>query len=254
MNELNVLICEDEGPAGKLLVSYLEEIAPGISIVGIIETGEEAKDMILKQGDSIDLIFMDIELADGPCFNTLDQMELSTPIIFTTAYDEYALKAFRLNSVDYLVKPITKEHVLSALEKFESMKTMFVDTEKFRFTRNFFEQKTYKERFLVKLGRKLFPVKTKEIAYFMATDKMVWLVTDQNKKYIINYTLNDLEELLDPDLFFRLNRQFICNISSIQELEPYFKGQVTAKLFPIPDIEVVVSRNKTPELKNWLGV
>lgn len=254
MNELNVLICEDEGPAGKLLMSYLKEIAPEISIEKIIETGEEAKEFIQDMGESLDLIFMDIELADGPCFNTLDQMELTIPIIFTTAYDEYALKAFRLNSVDYLVKPITKDQVLSALDKYETMKSAFVGNEKFLFTKNFFEQKTFKERFLVKLGRKLFPVKTEDIAYFMATDKMVWLVTDQNKKYIINYTLNDLEELLDPDLFFRLNRQFISNISSIKELEPYFKGQVTAKLHPVPDIEVIVSRNKTPELKNWLGV
>lgn len=254
MNELNVLICEDETPAGKLLKSYLNEIDAGISIEGILETGEEAKEVILNRGEHIDLIFMDIELADGPCFNTLDQMELTIPIIFTTAYDEYALKAFRLNSVDYLVKPITKEDVKSALDKFNTMRATFTESENFRFTKSFFEQKVYKDRFLVKLGRKLFPLKTQEIAYFMATDKMVWLVTDQNKKFIINYTLNDLEELLDPGSFFRLNRQFISNISAIRELEPYFKGQVAAKLDPFPDIEVIVSRNKTPELKSWLGV
>ncbi len=254
MNKLNVLICEDEAPAGKLLQSYLEEISPGISIEGILETGEEAKNLILEKEGSIDLIFMDIELADGPCFNTLDEMELTIPVIFTTAYDEYALRAFKLNSVDYLVKPITKEDVQSALEKFDSMRNVFLETGNFRFTKTFFEQKSFKERFLVKLGRKLFPVKTEDIAYFLATDKMVWLVTDQSKKYIINYTLNDLEELLDPEMFFRLNRQFIANVSAIQELEPYFKGQVTAKLHPVPDIEVIVSRNKTPELKSWLGV
>ncbi len=116
------------------------------------------------------------------------------------------------------------------------------------------ESTHYKERFLVKLGRKLFPVHAEEIAYFMAKDKLVWLVTKERKKYIINFTLTDLEELLDPKRFFRLNRQYITNFDSVIELEPYFKGQVTVRITPPVDEEIIVSRNKTPDLKEWLGV
>jgi DNA-binding LytR/AlgR family response regulator len=106
----------------------------------------------------------------------------------------------------------------------------------------------------VKLGRKLFPLNTNEIAYFMASDKLVWLVTNEKKRYIVNFTLSELEEILDPEIFFRLNRQFITNVNAVKDLEPYFKGQVTVNLLPPVEEEIIISRNKTPELKDWLGV
>lgn len=249
---MNVLICEDEAPARKQIAKIISEVNPDAAIVALVETGEEALSAIRKY--DLGLIFMDIELADGSCFETLDKVEINTPIIFTTAYDEYALKAFKLNSIDYLVKPITKNDIESAFEKYSKMRRSFEDTSAFRFSRSVMNGSSYKERFLVKLGRKLFPIQTSEIAYFMAKDKLVWLITKERKKYIVNFTLNDLEDILNPKKFFRMNRQYITNIESVKDLEPYFKGQVTVNLIPPVDEDIIVSRNRTPELKEWLGV
>jgi DNA-binding LytR/AlgR family response regulator len=249
---MNVLICEDEAPARKQISKNIRDVYPEVNIVAAVETGEEALSVIEKE--DLDLIFMDVELADGPCFETLDNVEIHTPVIFTTAYDEYALKAFKLNSIDYLVKPISRQDIENGFEKYKKMKQSFEEVPSFRFKREVFQQKNYKERFLVKLGRKLFPLNTNEIAYFMASDKLVWLVTTEKKRYIVNFTLSELEEILDPEVFFRLNRQFITNVSAVKDLEPYFKGQVTVNLIPPVEEEIIISRNKTPELKDWLGV
>tara|TARA_R110000868_G_scaffold259361_5_gene517321 strand:- start:85808 stop:86557 length:750 start_codon:yes stop_codon:yes gene_type:complete len=249
---MNILICEDEAPARKQISKMICKSNNDAILVAAVETGEEALEAISKY--DLDLIFMDIELADGPCFETLDKVEVRTPIIFTTAYDEYALKAFSLNSIDYLVKPISQENVDRAFDKYYNIKESFEHTPGFTFSRNILDKNVYKERFLVKLGRKLFPLHTSEVAYFMSYDKMVWLVTHERKRYIINYTLAELEELLNPKEFFRLNRQYISHIKAIKELEPYFKGQVMVNISPQVDDEIIISRSKTPELKSWLGV
>ena len=249
---MKILICEDEAPASKQISKHIQEVRGDAEIVAAVETGEEALSMIRKH--ELDLIFMDVELADGPCFETLDKIEISTPIIFTTAYDEYALKAFKLNSIDYLVKPISRDDVARGFQKYQKMKQTFDDGLGFKFAKEILQETNYKDRFLVKLGRKLFPLHIDEIAYFMASDKLVWLVTKERKKYIISFTLTELEEMLNPEVFFRLNRQFITHIDSVKDLEPYFKGQVTVNLNPPVEDEIVISRGKTPELKDWLGV
>lgn len=249
---MKILICEDEAPASKQISKHIKAVQKDAEIVAAVETGEEALSEIRKH--DLDLIFMDVELADGPCFETLDNIEINTPIIFTTAYDEYALKAFKLNSIDYLVKPITRDDIAKGLEKYKRVKKTFEKGPAFKFAKEILNENNYKDRFLVKLGRKLFPLKVDEIAYFIASDKLVWLVTNQKKKYIINFTLTELEEMLNPELFFRLNRQFIAHINSVKDLEPYFKGQVTVNLTPPVEYEIIISRNKTPELKEWLGV
>ncbi len=249
---MNILICEDEAPARKQISRLIEEVFEYAKIIGAVETGAEALSAIRKY--DLDLIFMDVELADGPCFETLDKIEVRTPIIFTTAYDEYALKAFSLNSIDYIVKPITRENIEGAFNKYQRVKNAFGKAPGFTFSKKMIDRNDYKERFLVKLGRKLFPLTVEDIAYFMSQDKMVWIVTHERKRFIINYTLGELEEILDPDMFFRLNRQYITNIQSIVELEPYFKGQVTVKITPPVEEDIIISRSKTPDLKKWLGV
>lgn len=249
---MKILICEDEAPASKQISKHIKEVQEDAEIVAAVETGEEALSVMRKY--DLDLIFMDVELADGPCFETLDKIEISTPIIFTTAYDEYALKAFKLNSIDYLVKPISRDDIARGFQKYQKMKQAFDDGLAFKFTKEILHDTNYKDRFLVKLGRKLFPLHIDDIAYFMASDKLVWLVTKERKKYIISFTLTELEEMLNPEIFFRLNRQFITHIDSVKDLEPYFKGQVTVNLTPPVEDEIVISRSKTPELKDWLGV
>ncbi|MBO6525273.1 MAG: response regulator transcription factor [Balneolaceae bacterium] len=249
---MNILICEDEAPARKQIARLITQACKEANIVEAVETGEEALSAIRKY--ELDLIFMDVELADGPCFETLNEIEIRTPVIFTTAYDEYALKAFSLNSIDYLVKPISRADIEKAFNKYNKIKESFESAPGFTFSKGIMNRENYKDRFLVKLGRKLFSLHTSEIAYFLSQDKMVWLVTTNRKRYIINYTLSELEEILDPKQFFRLNRQFITHIEAIKELEPYFKGQVTVHITPSVDEEIIISRSKTPDLKKWLGV
>lgn len=247
---MRILICEDEAPASKHLARLVREVKPASKIVGITETGEEALNLINQENP--DLIFMDIELADGPCFETLDKVEITQPIVFTTAYDEYALKAFELNSIDYLVKPINKENIERAFEKLDSLRNKLLE-EPLVIAKELFRKESYKTRFLVKLGQRLVPITTKDVSYFFVDDKLVWLMTTENRKYIVNYSLSELEDLLDPKHFFRLNRQYIVHHQAIRELEPYFKGQVVAKLHPKTDEQVVISRKQTPLLKEWMG-
>lgn len=250
---MRILICEDEAPAQRQLKSIVEELEPSAEIIAAVETGREAGRIIRRENP--DLIFMDIELSDGSCFDTLQNLEIRQPIIFTTAYDEYALKAFEMNSVDYLVKPISRDKVEGSLAKLRRMQASMIETRPFIFSKDLLNQARYKRRFLVKLGQRLLPVNDREVAYFQASDKLVLLVTHEGRKYVVDYTLSELEDLLDPRQFFRLNRQFIASLDAISELESYFKGQVTVNLVPDPDGEdqVVISRRRTPELKSWLG-
>ena len=249
---MKILICEDEAPAQKQLVRMITGIRSDAEIIAVVETGDEA--MAVIRDDNPDLIFMDIELADGPCFETLSDEEITVPIIFVTAYDEYALKAFSMNSIDYIVKPVVREHVEKSFYRYDQLRKNFQDSGRFVFDPSILNGKQYKERFLVKLGRKLFSIRSDEIAYFMAREKLVWLVTREKRKYIVNYTLSELDDMLNPEHFFRLNRQIISNIDSVKNLEPYFKGQVSVTVDPPLSVDVIVSRTKTPELKQWLGV
>lgn len=250
---MRILICEDEAPAQRQLKSIVEELEPTAEIIAAVETGREAGQIIRRENP--DLIFMDIELSDGSCFDTLQNLEIRQPIIFTTAYDEYALKAFEMNSVDYLVKPISRDKVEGSLAKLRRMQASMIETRPFIFSKDLLNQARHKRRFLVKLGQRLLPINDREVAYFQASDKLVLLVTHEGRKYVVDYTLSELEDLLDPRQFFRLNRQFIASLDAISELESYFKGQVTVNLVPDPDGEdqVVISRRRTPELKSWLG-
>lgn len=249
---MKILICEDEAPAQKQLERMISDIRSDAEIIAMVETGEEARSII--QDQQPELIFMDIELADGPCFETLSDLEITVPIIFATAYDEYALRAFSMNSIDYIVKPVTLNNVERAFQRYEQLRKNFLDSGSFVFNPSILCGKHYKERFLVKLGRKLFSIRSDEIAYFMAREKLVWLVTREKRKYVVNYTLSELVEMLNPAHFFRLNRQIISNINSVKNLEPYFKGQVSVTVDPPLSDDVIVSRTKTPELKQWLGV
>lgn len=248
---MRILICEDEAPASRHLETLVNSIRPEAQILDIVETGEEARDLISRKDP--ELILMDIELADGPCFETLDNVQITQPIIFTTAYDEFAIKAFRMNSIDYLVKPITLEKLEQAFQKLEAMQSSLSRYQPITISKELFEQPAYKERFLVKIGQRLLPITVDKIAYFYTSDKLVWLVTSEKKRYVVNYSLTDLEELLDPNRFFRLNRQYLASHGSIDEIESYFKGQVVVKLNPGTDEEIVISRQQTPKLKEWLG-
>lgn len=250
---MNVLIIEDEQPAARRLQKLLEEVDASIIVLDIIDS-IEASVKWLNNHHFPELIFMDIQLADGLSFEIFKQVKVTTPVIFTTAFDEYSLRAFKVNSIDYLLKPMDKDQLENSLKKYKDLKSQF---SKFEFPiESLFQSlkysKEFKSRFLVKLGERLISISTEKIAYFLSEEKLTFLITNENKKYPIDYSLDELEPLIDPKQFFRLNRQLLAQISSIQSIHNYFNGKL--KLFLAPDLnkEVVVSREKATLFKQWL--
>lgn len=253
---MKALIIEDEDLAAKRLMKLLNEIEPELSLYGPIDTIEGAVKH-LDSNAAYDLIFLDIQLADGKSFLIFDKVKVNVPIIFTTAYDEFAIRAFELNSIDYLLKPINTEKLRNALDKFKKVKDFYTNDSTgkdiMEMIRTLQMPTKYKTRFLVNKGDTLIPVPAQDIAYFYAEDKVVFLVTHENKKYLINYTIEDLEQKLDPKHFFRVNRQFLTSLSSIKKVHNYFNYKLKLELQPDSGIEVIVSKARTSDFKGWMN-
>jgi DNA-binding LytR/AlgR family response regulator len=250
---MNVLIIEDELPAFKRLSKLVNELNKGIEILGHADSIETAIHL-LNTYPNADLALMDIELADGQSFEIFKKIQLQMPVIFTTAYDEYALKAFKVNSIDYLLKPIDPEELKVAFEKLEKLKAQpQLNLNQLLASINSSNGTAFKKRFLVKLGQKLISIATEDIAYFHASEKVVYLIANDQKKYIIDHTLDELENLLNPNDFFRLNRQYLAKLPSIDSISTYFNGKLKIQLKPAVAEEVLISREKASEFKNWLN-
>jgi DNA-binding LytR/AlgR family response regulator len=201
---------------------------------------------------------MDIQLADGLSFEIFHKIKVPAPVVFTTAYDEYALQAFKVNSIDYLLKPLQEHELQNSLEKFREFKNAFAKTDKLINLQKLLAsyqsaKKEYKKRFLVKLGERLVCVETNDISFFKSEDKLTFINTKGSNKYLVEYTLEELEEMLDPHQFFRLNRQFIAHIGSIDSIHNYFNGKLKLYLKQKEREEVIISREKAPLFKEWLG-
>lgn len=250
---MNLLILEDETLASDRIVKILAEIDPELKIAGIVKSIEEGKRWF-DENEVPDLIISDIRLLDGLSFELFKSLEIETPVIFTTAYDQYAIKAFEVNSIDYLLKPIQKEKLAEAIEKHKerAAKNKFpADFEGlYELIQN--QRKSFKSRFLIKVGHKIVAVPTEKIAYFFSQNKLTYIVTRDGKKLPTDQTLETLEEQLDPKTFIRANRQFIVSFESISEIHPYFKGRLKIELSPASDLDIVISAEKTPEFKSWL--
>ena len=249
---MNVLIIENEKPAADKLVRLLMKIDRSITIIDIIETVEGAINQ-LQEEPKPDLILMDIQLDDGLCFEIFETTSIDIPVIFTTAYDEYTLKAFKVNSVDYLLKPIDEELLRSALHKF---KKLYSDNDPFKrdFKQLIYEfRNQYKSRFLIKIGDKYRSVPAGEISHFYINERSVFLTDYQGKDYGIDYSLEQLESMLDPRKFFRINRESIVNIEAISLMYSYSSSrlQLTLKNQEKNDL-FVVSRDKVNEFKKWI--
>lgn len=255
---MEVLIIEDEAPASRRLSGFIKELYPDFKIVDIIES-VDASVKWFNCHLAPDIIFMDIQLADGLSFEIFEKAHISSPVIFTTAYDEYALKAFKVNSIDYLLKPINKEELEQSIRKYKDLRSRFSQNgQNEESLQNLIKslrenKKEYKNRFLVKLGDRLIPLKEEDIAYFRAEDKIVLLHTTDNKKFAIDTTLDTLIVQLDPSKFFRLNRQLIAHSQAIKSIHTYFNGKLKIYLQPDVSEEVTVSREKSMEFKQWLG-
>ena len=259
---MKVLVIEDELPAQneleRLLRDCSKELNEYIEIIDFIDTVEEAVEL-LQTGTDADLIFMDVQLADGKSFEIFNEVEVEIPVIFTTAYDNYAIQAFKVNSVDYLLKPIGVDYLLAALGKFKKVhaeKNAPVSISASQISQLLQLGKeqsvTYKKRFVATLGEKIIQIPVEEIAYFFADDNTVFLVTGQGKKYVINYKLDQLEHIVDPALFFRVTRKYIAHISAISEIHKYFNSRLLLRLAPHTADEVVVSRAKVADFMEWM--
>ncbi|MFN8240456.1 MAG: LytTR family DNA-binding domain-containing protein [Bacteroidales bacterium] len=249
---MRILIVENEMPAADRLVRLLGNIDRSINVTDIADTVVSAVSR-LQEGPQPDLILMDIQLDDGLCFEIFDTIKVDIPVIFTTAFDEYTLKAFKVNSVDYLLKPVEEADLRAAIAKY---KKLYADQSPFR---NDFKQllqefrNQYKTRFLIKIGDKFRSVSVKEACYFHITGKNVFLRDMQGRDYGLDYSLEELQGVLDPRKFFRINRDCIVNIDSISLMQSYSSSRLQLSINNEEKSELfVVSREKVPAFKNWI--
>ena len=254
MNNISCIIIDDENPARKLVKLFLEKKG-NLNILAEAKDGFEAVKLIDEHKP--DLIFLDIQMPKLNGFEVLELIHHKPKVIFTTAYDEYALKAFELNSVDYLLKPIKAEKLQQAIEKYKNLKSTFSSSQLNFDAQKLIEtiqgsKKDYTSRFLVNKGNSLLIINVYDIAYFNAEDKMVFITTFDNKKYLINNTLDKLEKSLEPKKFFRTARQFLVTAKAIHKIHNYFNYKLKLDLRPAPETDVIVSKARVSDFKEWL--
>ncbi|MGO4289688.1 LytR/AlgR family response regulator transcription factor [Chitinophaga sp. RAB17] len=250
---MRVVIIEDEKPNATRLKNILLDISPAIIIEATLDTVSASVDWF-KQHPHPDVALMDIRLADGLSFDIFPQVELSCPVIFTTAYDEYAIRAFKVNSVDYLLKPIEKDDLQQALEGIKKHAPQPGPTEMVEQLLQFFKQKevTYRTRFMLPFRDGYKTVLVDDVDFIFYAFNVTHLVLKDKTQVALTQTMDELEEQLDPNQFFRANRQHIINISSIDNIQNYFSGKLKIKLKRDPEREVLVSKEKVPLFKQWL--
>lgn len=251
---MTTVIVEDEDLAAWGLISKLHRLDPGIEILATLDSVKAAVQWF-RENPAPDLAFFDIQLADGLSFEIFEQVKVPCPIIFTTAYDTYALRAFRVNSVDYLLKPVDMEDLARALSKLRQLRgPAALDAEIIRQMMQTLKSRQYKTRFMVKVGDHLTAIAADEIDYFFGENKIVWLRHQNGRKYPVDYTLEQLEDLLDPQHFFRINRQYITAIGVIKDVVAYSNSRLKVTLRePMNNNDILVSREKVEAFKMWLG-
>lgn len=257
---MNILIIEDEDLAAEQLAELVTHHDPTLQIVGTLDSVEDSVRWLSRHGVGDpahpDLIFLDIQLSDGLSFSIFNQVDVVSPVIFTTAYDQYAIQAFTVNSLHYLLKPIAAEQIQGALQKWRARlagPSVYPAALFQQLAQNLARfSSAYKSRFLVKYGGHFQFKRTDEIAYFFADGKIVYLVSYEGKRYLIDYTLEELESQLNPVYFFRVNRKLIIQLNTIKDIRPYLGGRLRLNLQPAPPDEVVVSRDRVADFKGWL--
>ena len=249
---MRAIIIEDEKLAAERLEELIQEIDPSIEISAKLCSVEKSIEWL--KFNRPNLIFLDIQLEDGLSFAIFETIDIDVPIIFTTAYDQYAIKAFKLNSIDYLLKPIKKEELQEGLSKFKNIKTSYmVDFEDLiKSIQN--KEVNYKKRFLIYYGSKIRKVETVEIAYFYAMEKSVFLTSLTGNTFPVDYSLDKLQEILDPENFFRINRKMIISFKAIKSMIPFSRSRIKIELVPpeSKDIEALVSVERSAAFKEWM--
>lgn len=252
---MNIVIIEDEKLSAQRLEKLILTIDPSIEVIAMLDSIKSSIQW-LKVNTAPDLIFLDIHLGDGLSFEIFDQINIECPIIFTTAYDEYAIKAFKFNSIDYLLKPIDQELLQKSIQKFRKLSSPSLNKEfDFKDLAKLLtsEKKIYRSRFLVNYRDELLPISTPEIAYFYSENKNTYLIGKDERKYLIDYTLEELETELDPSYFFRITRQIIASAQAIKKIYQHFNLKLKVELEPPFQEEIMLSRDKSGLLKEWLN-
>lgn len=248
---MKVIIIEDEKLSAEHLGNLLTKIDSTIEILAEVDSVKKSIALFSK-GTVADLLFVDVHLADGLSFEIFAKVEVNTPIIFTTAFDEYAIKAFKLNSVDYLLKPIGQEDLKGALSKFKKVRqpnnSSIVEDLAIAYKNS---NKQYKNRFMVKMGEIITTIKIEEITHFVSEDGVVLLSTLSGKRFVVDYTLDHLESLISPESFFRINRKAIIHIDAVQKVSSYFNSRLKIN-HPQLEEDGIVSRERVADFKKWL--
>lgn len=256
---MKVLIIEDEKPAAEKLELLLKKYDSQIEILDQITTVEKSVEYLKINQNHIDLIFLDIQLTDGLSFDIFKSVKVEKPIIFTTAFNEYAIDAFKLNSIDYLLKPLSYESLIVAMEKIKSLQNNLPQEKSQsnisldQIAKLLSEGQNYKNRYLVKLGEHIKSIAVEDICFFYAEGRTVFIITTENRKFIVDNTLEELINQLNPEKFFRANRSFIINFDHINDVIVYSTSRLRVK-FPFEfEKEIIVSREKVSDFKAWYG-
>jgi two-component system response regulator LytT len=251
---MKVIIIEDEEAASVRLNKILTEIDAGINVLAVLDSIEHSVTW-LKQHEHPDLIFADIQLADGPSFEIFSDVRISVPVIFITAYDSYALQAFRFNGIDYLLKPIKKAEVQQSLEKFKALRKSGsqqpIDYHEILSALTS-KKPVFQKRIIVRIGQTIRTIEISDVAYFYTEEKIAFACLNDGKRLPLDFTLDELETILDPAVFFRINRQFIIYIKAIQNMFSYSKSRIKIILKPHTDTETIVSAERSAAFKEWL--
>lgn len=251
---MNTVIIEDEKPAARMLMRKLEKL--GIEVSVLLHSVEEAVHWF-ERHDHPDLIFLDIQLSDGLSFEIFESVPIQSAVIFTTAFDEYALRAFKLNSIDYLLKPIDDDDLEAAVRKFKNRTnaptSLTIDFELIRTMLTHPLERSFRKRFSIRMGQQIKMINIDEVECFFSENKGTYLHTFENRNYLLDSTLEQLEKELDPECFYRVSRKFIVPMNAIKEIQLYSNSRLKIILPTFKEEEVVVSREKVADFKTWIG-
>lgn len=251
---MKVIIVEDEPHAARRLESLLTELVPHVRVIARMDSVKKAVEFF-SSSQSVDLALMDIQLSDGISFDIFKACQVTCPVIFTTAYDEYALKAFKVNSVDYILKPVDKDELSAALKKYEQRAGSGVAQSSMLESINEVVRtltKKYKTRFVIKVGEHLRTIEMSTVLYFYSQDKTTFCCTADNRKHIIDHTLDELEDLVDPSTFFRINRKYFVSASSFTDIIHYTNSRLKLILKGSTEQDAIVARERVQDFKEWL--
>ncbi|HEX7845554.1 MAG TPA: LytTR family DNA-binding domain-containing protein [Chitinophagaceae bacterium] len=250
---MKAIIIEDERPAAEKLLKAIQKANPSIEVQAVLNSIKASVEW-LEQNNMPDLLFMDIELGDGLSFKIFDRVNITSPVIFCTAFDEYWQEAFEHSSIDYLLKPVKQEKLETALNKYDKLKQHFSNS--FQQLQQWQQQPAgngYKKRFLVKRGTDYISVKCDDIAYFYATHKLVCMVDSKGQKFILDQSLAEIEKQLDPSQFYRVNRKYLMNLTAIKKIKTYPKSKLQLEVDPTIAEEIIISQENVAAFKEWMG-